>query len=165
MFSIKKSSYKFYAFCMILFIYSNYNNIYASDFISRGYYVIDLSQKIEWLTCPVGMVWQDKNCVGKALKLKFKEVDKAIFEAGKQLSGVWRLPNRDELERLVCNNCKNGKIDANIFPNTPPDSFWTSEINSWQPKFMWTVNFFTGYTFGRFPGFIPNYVRLVRDRK
>jgi hypothetical protein len=29
---------------------------------------------------------------------------------------------------------------------------------------MWTVNFFTGHTFGRFPGYIPNYVRLVRDR-
>ena len=105
MFSIKKSSYKLYASFIILFIYSNYNNIYASDFISRGYYVIDLSQKIEWLTCPVGMIWQDKSCVGKPLKLKFKQVDEAIFEAGKQLTGKWRLPNRAELEKLVCNNC------------------------------------------------------------
>ena len=56
------------------------------------------------------------------------------------------------------------KIISKIFPNTPPESFWTSEINQWQPKFMWTVNFFTGYTFGRFPGFIPNFIRLVRDR-
>ena len=165
MFSIKKNSYKFYVYFIILFIYSNYNNIYASDFISRGYYVIDLSQKIEWLTCPVGMVWQENNCTGKALKMKFKEVDEAVFEAGKQLGGIWRLPTREELEKIVCQKCLNGKINSNIFPNTPPESFWTSEINSWQPKFMWTVNFFTGYTFGRFPGFIPNYVRLVRDRK
>ena len=165
MLSIKKKSYKFYTSLIILFIYSNYNNIYASDFIARGYYVIDLRQKIEWLTCPVGMVWQNKSCTGKALKLKFKEVDQAIFEAGKQLSGMWRLPKRDELEQLVCKNCMNGKIDSKVIPNTPPASFWTSEINSWQPKFMWTVNFFTGHTFGRFPGFIPNYVRLVRDRK
>ena len=165
MLSIKKNSYKFYVPFIILFIYSNYNIIYASDFISRGYFVIDLSRKIEWLTCPVGMVWQEKKCIGKALKLKFEQVDEAIFEAGEQLTGKWRLPNRKELEKIVCKNCINGKINSNIFPNTPPGSFWTSEINSWQPKFMWTVNFFTGYTFGRFPGFIPNYVRLVRDRK
>ena len=69
MLGIKKSSYKFYVSFIILFIYSNYNNIYASDFISRGYYVIDLSQKIEWLTCPVGMIWQEKNCIGKAYYL------------------------------------------------------------------------------------------------
>ena len=60
--------------------------------------------------------------------------------------------------------CDKAKIETSIFPNTPPESFWTSEINQWQPRFMWTVNFFTGHTFGRFPGYIPNYVRLVRDR-
>ena len=163
--TIKKKSYKSCVAFIILCISSNFNNIYASDFISRGFYVIDLSQKIEWLTCPVGMVWQNKTCIGKALKIKLNEVNQTIEAAGKQLGGVWRLPNRYELEKLVCKKCANEKINSNIFPNTPADSFWTSDINSWQPKFMWTVNFYTGHTFGRFPGFIPNYVRLVRDRK
>lgn len=162
--SIKKKSYKFYICLTIIFIFSNYNNIYASDFITRGYYVIDLSQKIEWLRCPVGMVWDNKKCEGKALKFKFSTIDQIINEAGKQLGGSWRLPNRIELEKLVCKNCKNGKINSKVFPNTPPESFWTSDYNSWQPRFIWTVNFFTGYTFGRFPEFIPNFVRLVRDR-
>ena len=30
--------------------------------------------------------------------------------------------------------------------------------------FFGQSTFFTGHTFGRFPGNIPNYVRLVRDR-
>ena len=163
--SIKNKSYKCYTFLTLMFIYFNINTIYANDFISRGYYVIDLSQKIEWLRCPVGMVWEKKMCTGKALKLKFSEIDKVIAAANNQLGGSWRVPNREELEKLVCHNCDDGKINSKVFPNTPPESFWTGDQNSWQPRFMWTVNFFTGYTFGRFPGFIPNFIRLVRDRK
>ena len=31
--------------------------VIGSEYIPRGYYVIDLMNKIEWMTCPVGMVW------------------------------------------------------------------------------------------------------------
>ena len=96
--------------------------------------------------------------------MKYKQIKFAIEQASEQLGGKWRLPNRKELERIVCKSCGAVKIDTKLFPNTPAESFWTNEINAWQPKFMWTVNFFTGHTFGRFPEFIPNYVRLVRDR-
>ena len=152
------------AFFMICLININFNSVWANNFISRGYYVIDLGQKLEWLTCPVGMVWENKTCVGDPVKLRFDEINSVIFQANEQLKGKWRLPKREELEKIVCSKCKTVKIDNMIFPNTPPESFWTSEKNPWQPKFMWTVNFYTGHTFGRFPGFIPNYVRLVRDR-
>ena len=161
---IKISFYKVSAFFIIFLISLNINTVWANNFISRGYYVIDLSQKLEWLTCPVGMVWENKTCVGSPVKLKFSEIETAIFQANEQLKGKWRLPNRAELEKIICTKCKKVKINKDIFPNTPPESFWTSEKNPWQPKFLWTVNFYTGHTFGRFPGFIPNYVRLVRDR-
>ena len=161
---IKISFYKVSALFIIFLISLNINTVWANNFISRGYYVIDLSQKLEWLTCPVGMVWENKTCVGIPIKLKFSEIETAIFQANEQLKGKWRLPNRAELEKIICTKCKKVKINKEIFPNTPPESFWTSEKNPWQPKFLWTVNFYTGHTFGRFPGFIPNYVRLVRDR-
>ena len=164
MFFIKISFYKVSALLIIFFISLNINTVLANNFISRGYYVIDLSQKLEWLTCPVGMVWENKTCVGNPVKLKFSEIETAIFQANEQLKGKWRLPNRAELEKIICTKCKKVKINKEIFPNTPPESFWTSEKNPWQPRFLWTVNFYTGHTFGRFPGFIPNYVRLVRDR-
>ena len=161
---IKISFYKVSALFIIFLISLNINTVWANNFISRGYYVIDLSQKLEWLTCPVGMVWENKTCAGNPVKLKFNEIETAIFQANEQLKGKWRLPNRAELEKIICTKCKKVKINKEIFPNTPPESFWTSEKNPWQPKFLWTVNFYTGHTFGRFPGFIPNYVRLVRDR-
>ncbi len=138
--------------------------LYASEYIPRGYYIIDLKNRIEWLTCVVGSTWENDTCSGKPVKLKLDQVDEAIKIANEQLGGKWRLPNRVELENLVCHDCKTVKINKNYFPSTPAEPFWTGEKNNWQPQFNWTVNFFTGYTFGRFPGFIPNYVRLVRDR-
>ena len=164
MFLLKSSFSKINAFIIILLISLNFNNVWANNFISRGYYVIDLSQKLEWMTCTVGMVWDKNKCVGKPIKVKLNQIDSVVTQANEQLEGKWRLPSRKELEKIVCKDCKKVKINAEIFPNTPPESFWTSEKNAWQPQFMWTVNFFTGHTFGRFPGFIPNYVRLVRDR-
>ena len=164
MLTFRISYQKIITLSIILLIYINFNSVWANNFIPRGHYVIDLSQKLEWLTCPVGMVWNTKTCVGKPLKLKFDKMETVISQANSQLEGVWRLPKREELEKIVCKDCKKVKINSKIFPNTPADSFWTSEINSWQPRFMWTVIFFTVYTFGRFTGFIPNYERLVRDR-
>ena len=160
----KPSFSKIYTIIILLLISFNFNNVWANNFISRGYYVIDLSQKLEWMTCTVGMVWDKHNCTGKPIKIKFDQIENVINQANEQLEGIWRLPNRKELESIVCKKCKKVKINSNIFPQTPPESFWTNEKNPWQSQFMWTVNFFTGNTFGRFPGFIPNYVRLVRDR-
>jgi len=164
MFILKSSFSKINASIIILLISLNFNNVWANNFISRGYYVIDLSQKLEWMTCTVGMVWDKNKCVGEPIKVKLNQIDSVVTQANEQLEGKWRLPSRKELEKIVCKDCKKVKINAEIFPNTPPESFWTSEKNPWQPQFMWTVNFFTGHTFGRFPGFIPNYVRLVRER-
>ena len=162
--STKLPLFRITTYIIIFFIGINFNNVWANNYITRGHYVIDLQQKIEWLTCPVGMVWENKTCVGNPLKLKFKQIETAIVQANEQLGGTWRLPNRKELEQLVCKSCIKVKINSDLFPNTPPEPFWTNERNPWQPRFLWTVNFYTGHTFGRFPGFIPNYVRLVRDR-
>ena len=161
---LKLSFSKIYTTIILLLILLNFNNVWANNFITRGYYVIDLSHKVEWMTCTVGMVWDQNTCVGKPIKVKLDQINSVINQANEQLDGNWRLPNRIELESLVCKDCKKVKINSRIFPDTPAESFWTSEKNPWQSQFMWTVNFFTGNTFGRFPGFIPNYVRLVKDR-
>ena len=143
----QKSSFpKIYTIIIVLFLLFNFNNVWANNFISRGYYVIDLSQKVEWMTCTVGMVWDKDKCVGKPIKGKLDQIDSVITQANEQLEGSWRLPNRKELEHIVCRDCQKVKINSKIFPNTPPESFWTSEKNPWQSQFMWTVNFFTIFT-------------------
>ena len=78
MFISNTSFYKVSSLLMIFLISINFNSVWANNFISRGYYVIDLSQKLEWMTCPVGMVWERENCVGDPIKLKFDHIDSAI---------------------------------------------------------------------------------------
>ena len=65
---------KIQTFFILFLIFSNFNNVWASNFITRGYYVIDLGQKVEWLTCPVGMIWQKDTCKGTPVKLKFNQI-------------------------------------------------------------------------------------------
>ena len=66
-----KTSFRIIITFFIIFLTNiNFNSVWANNFISRGHYVIDLSQKLEWLTCPVGMVWENKTCVGNPIKLK-----------------------------------------------------------------------------------------------
>ena len=148
----------------IFFLFLIPKLVIASDYIKRGYFVIDLKNKIEWLTCPVGMVWKDNNCNGIAKKYELKFIPEIIKLANNQLEGSWRLPTRNELESLICQKCQKVKINLKIFPKTPPEPFWTKDKNFWQPKFNWIVNFLNGNTFGRYPGYKPNYIRLVRDR-
>ncbi len=148
----------------IFFIFLIPKSLFATDYIPRGYFIIDLKNKIEWMTCPVGMVWKVNTCTGEAKKFELKFVPEIIKLANNQLEGSWRLPTRNELESLICLKCEKVKINLKIFPKTPPEPFWTKDKNFWQPKFNWIVNFLNGNTFGRYPGYKPNYIRLVRDR-
>ena len=149
----------------IINIFFTNNKVLSNNFLmEKDHLVLDLKHNIYWLRCSVGQVWEKSNCKGKAIKLTMDEVAVAIEKANKQLGGKWRLPSREELESLVCIECGKVKIDKKIFPQTPYEPFWTGEKNSWSKQFYWSVNFFTGHTFGRFPGSIPNFVRLVRNR-
>ena len=143
------------------------NNLISNDALfAKGHVIHDLKLNVIWLRCSVGQVWNEKECVGKPLKFKISEVDEVIKQANIQLEGDWRLPNRKELENIVCMTCGKVKINSKFFPNTPYEPFWTGEKNDWSKNkdFYWSVNFFTGHTFGRFPGHIPNFVRLIKDR-
>ena len=99
-----------------------------------------------------------------AVKLDFKEIEEALIIINEELDGEWRLPDRKELESLVCKKCEGAKIDLNLFSNTPAQPFWTSQRNWWSPKFFWSVNFFTGHSYGRFVPEKKLFVRFVRDR-
>ena len=156
---------KFLVF-IVIFISFYIKSAISADFIDRGYYVIDLRNKVEWLKCSAGQQWSDKQakCIGQPVKLDLNEIKEANRIINEQLEGKWRLPKRKELESLVCKKCSEVKINLEFFPDTPAEPFWTSQRNWWSPKFFWSVNFFTGHSYGRFVPEKKLFVRFLRDR-
>jgi len=136
----------------------------SGNFMVRDHLVIDLQNGVEWMRCSVGQVWSGSDCEGKALQLTQEDAAKAIIIANEQLGPGWRLPSRTELETLVCDECAPVKIELDSFPDTLAEPYWTGEINGFAPRHIWTVNFMTGHTYGRFFPTQEVLVRLVRDR-
>lgn len=136
----------------------------SGHFMVRDHLVIDLQHGVEWMRCSVGQTWNGTDCEGVALKLTQEDVAKAIVIANAQVGPGWRLPRRAELEGLVCKACAPVKIELDSFPNTFGEPYWTGEVNGFAPRHIWTVNFMTGHTYGRFFPTQEVLVRLVRDR-
>jgi len=136
----------------------------ASTFMKRDHLVIDLTFGVEWLRCTVGTVWNGETCEGDPVRLTQEQIGEAIRQANEQLGEGWRLPTLEELQGLVCDTCGTPMIDADIFPATPAEPYWTGDVNAFSSRYYYSVNFFNGWTFGRFLPDKPLAVRLVRDR-
>jgi hypothetical protein len=154
---------------LILFslILSTSSSPVMAQLYSRGQFVRDLTMGIEWLRCSVGQRWSEdtQSCLGDIIPLDFDLIDQAITQANAQLGGGWRLPTEDELVVLICSECGIPMIDPKTFPNTWPDSYWTSDRNSMSSRHQVSVNFRTGYSYARFLRTQLLAVRLVRDSK
>lgn len=140
--------------------------------MARDHLVIDLRFSIEWLRCTVGQVWNGTTCVGDVVRLDHDQIAIAISQAEEQLGEGWRLPTLDELEGLLCKECEKlsyseprPMIDGDIFPETVSEPYWTGQQNRLSRQHYFSVNFFNGWTYGRFLPTQPLAVRLVRDRK
>ena len=72
----------------------------SSDYIDKGFYVIDLKNKIEWLKCSAGQQWSDseQRCLGVPVKLDQNEIKEANKQLNEQIEGNWRLPSEKSLK-------------------------------------------------------------------
>ena len=134
-------------------------------YVIKDYRVVDLRSGVEWLRCSVGQQFEEGTCSGEVLRLSQDEVKDAIQIANRELGGFWRLPTREELEFLICETCPAPKINTSVFPGTVSEPYWTGEQNWISPKNIWSVNFMTGHSYGRFFPYQQLAVRLVRSRQ
>ena len=158
--------YRLVVICLVssCFIKPQFVVSQSNQFYIKEHLVIDLFTSTEWMRCSVGQRWNGESCNGKIVNLNHEQMDEVLKIASEQLGSGWRLPTRKELESLVCRECKIPKINSKIFPNTDPAPYWTGERNKFAKRHFWSVNFYTGNTYGRFFPYQSLAVRLVRDR-
>ncbi len=135
-----------------------------TTFVAKGPIVIDVLGGLDWMRCSIGQVWENDSCVGSALLVRFGAVDSLIERAQRNIGPDWRLPTREELERLIAANPEPPMINQNVFPNTYSGLYWTSDTNWLMPHAHWSINFFTGHAYGRADENRTFAVRLVRPR-
>jgi outer membrane protein OmpA-like peptidoglycan-associated protein len=58
----------------------------------------------------------------------------------------WRVPTIEELQSIVDNTRSQPSIDSAAFPNTPPESYWSSSPYAGNPGRAWSVGFANGVT-------------------
>ena len=156
---------KYQAVVYSIMLLSNLHNFASAEqYYTKDHLVVDLNTGAEWMRCSVGQQWSNETCVGTVLNLNHDLMPQVLEQATQQLGDGWRLPTRRELESLVCMECGIPKIDKEVFPKTEPVPYWTGQQNKKAKKHFWSVNFYTGYSYGRFFPFQNLAVRLVRTR-
>lgn len=152
--------------CAALFAVIATSAVQAQDirFLKRGPVAVDLLGGLEWMRCSMGQVLVEERCEGEALLAPYAAATAVIERVAASSGEGWRMPTVEELSRLIVMQEMPPMIDAYIFPDTHRGSYWTSSHNRMISGNQWTVNFNTGYRYGRA---MPRQLfafRLVRDR-
>jgi Protein of unknown function (DUF1566) len=94
-------------------------------FSADGAEVKDTTTGLTWRRCSEGQQFSYDRCVGKATEHSFKG---ALAHATSHATpeATWRVPNINELSTLVNKNVRRPAIDANVFPDTAANRYWSS---------------------------------------
>ncbi|MGJ4944032.1 DUF1566 domain-containing protein [Bradyrhizobium sp. HKCCYLS1011] len=129
----------------------------ASRFEVHGETAYDTSTDLTWMRCSYGQQWTEAGgCLGSVELLDWESAVGLHLPDGAN----WRLPERDELQSIVAQNCKRPAIDETVFPATPSMQFWTSTASG--PSYAWVVFFRTGMPTWNFLKTSRFAVRMVR---
>jgi hypothetical protein len=137
--------------------------------------VTDRLTSLQWQRCPLGFEFVDgdipSTTVGdrcepgepvvygwQAALLATQDLNAAGGFAGFQ---DWRMPNEKELVSIVEARCFAPAVNVNMFPDTPPDRFWSGGHNLDSDTAPVHVDFATGGK-STLPMNVEIYVRLVR---
>jgi len=88
-----------------------------------------------------GLIWS-QNTV--ASDVNHADAVKAVEAMGEG----WRLPTVDELQTIVDRTKYSPAIDADAFPDTENDWYWTSTACAWNESARWVVYFYGGVVYG-----------------
>lgn len=79
-----------------------------------------------WMRCSLGQQWDGASCQGEATELTWDEAMRAGNDLVIDGMKGWHLPSIGQLGTIAEPSCWGASINAEIFPNTPQDWYWTS---------------------------------------
>jgi hypothetical protein len=93
--------------------------------------VTDKQSKLMWMRCAVGQSWSQGTCLGQSAALTWADAEQAaklVNQNGKFFYSDWRLPQLPELASIAERQCRNPRINLEIFPNTIAAFFWSATL-------------------------------------
>jgi hypothetical protein len=108
--------------------------------------VTDKQSNLMWMRCSVGQTWTAGSCTGTPSALAWSDAVQsaaALNTKGKFFYKDWRLPKLPELASIVERQCKQPRINIQIFPGTPAALYWsaTSRQSPIEEPLAFTLSF------------------------
>jgi Cys-rich repeat protein len=106
--------------------------------------VTDYNTDLMWQQCNYGQTWSVSTCIDSAATLTWQQALEYVQELNDTQYleyDDWRLPTRNELQRIADYSRSN---PATTFPDTRPQSYWSSTTYANNTDLAWWVGFSTG---------------------
>lgn len=126
--------------------------------------VLDKQTGLTWMRCALGQTWKAGTCVGTATGYTWQDTDwaKDILNLDGYAGHTdWRIPLVPELASIVELGCLDHRINATVFPQTPPGVFWSSSEKPKAEDYAYALDFGASGATAKLKT-IPGALRLVR---
>ncbi len=99
--------------------------------------------------CAVGQRMSNFRCRGNSLKLSWDDAMAYASEVAEKTGEAWRLPEKDEIPKILENKCINPAANPFVFPGLEVANFWTASKGLHQDKFRCSIYSYQGRVFCR----------------
>lgn len=128
--------------------------------------VADTASHLVWMRCSLGQTWSGGACVGDASRHDRASAEaqaESLNQSGQLFYNDWRLPTLRELASITERQCRNPRINLEVFPGTPSGRYWTASAVAGPEaaSHAYSIGFGTDGV-ARTPVTERHYVRLVR---